>query len=298
MMLFIPFSKGTHMSSQYREKILYNHQKYNGLCSMTAVGGLQDLNTEVKLKTGQMISLRSLLKSIPATQGMTRPLLFQHFEPNSSKTVHMAVYQKMDHDHIMERMKTLEGDIKFVLATGEETKVFINSAEGMWYGSVYQNKQGHSVKTTQQTKNGLDYANHINQLLTSPPIKRSPPTTPKGTLQATLPSPKPFVSPPQQFTHPQQRAKPDSNLQQIHEEIAKQKQANTQFDIRIGKLELTTGRIDSNMDRILGILQQNHTATPPRTRKCGRTSDGMECDQENLHNSLIQYQPLRDLQHK
>jgi len=225
-MLFIPFSKGTHMSSQYREKILYNHQKYNGLCSMTAVGGLQDLNTEVKLKTGQMISLRSLLKSIPATQGMTRPLLFQHFEPNSSKTVHMAVYQKMDHDHIMERMKTLEGDIKFVLATGEETKVFINSAEGMWYGSVYQNKQGHSVKTTRQTKNGLDYANHINQLLTSPPIKRPPPTTPSGTLQATLPSPKPFVSPPQQFTHPQQRAKPDSNLQQIHEEIAKQKQAH------------------------------------------------------------------------
>jgi hypothetical protein len=161
MMLFIPFNKGTHLSAYYREKILYNHQKYNGQCSVLAVGGLQDLNNTVKLKTGQAISLQELLKSIPATQGMTRPLLFQHFEPNSMKTIHMAVYQKMDHDTIMERTKTLEGEIALLLVKGEESKVFINPAEGMWYGSVHQNKQGQTVKTTNLTKPGQDYVNHM-----------------------------------------------------------------------------------------------------------------------------------------
>ena len=58
------------------------------------------------------------------------------------KTIHMAVYQKMDHDTIMERTKTLEGEIALLLVKGEESKVFINPAEGMWYGSAHQNKQG------------------------------------------------------------------------------------------------------------------------------------------------------------
>jgi hypothetical protein len=172
MMLYIPFNERTHMSPQFREKILYNHQKYSGQCSVLAVGGLHDLNTKVKLKTGQLTSLRELLKSIPATPGMTRPFLFQHFKPNSLKTVHMAVYQKMDHDNVMERTKTLEGEIALVLAKGEETKVFINPTDGMWYGSVHQNKQGQSVKTTHLSKTGQEYARHINQLLNSPPKKR------------------------------------------------------------------------------------------------------------------------------
>jgi len=72
--------------------------------------------------------------------------------------------------------------------------------------------------------------------------------------------------------------RPDPKFQQIQEEIAKQKQANTQFDMRIGKLELTSGRIDSNVDRILNILQQDREATPPRSKKFSRTSKGMECD--------------------
>ena len=122
-------SKVPVLSNFFKE--LYNgpskqypkNQKYNGQCSVLVVGGLHDLNTKVKLKTGQLTSLRELLKSIPATPGMTRPLLFQHFVPNSLKTVHMAVYQKMDHDYVMERTKSLEGEIALVLPKGEETKV-------------------------------------------------------------------------------------------------------------------------------------------------------------------------------
>jgi len=67
----------------------------------------------------------------------------------------MAVYQKMDHDI------TFEVEIALLLVKGEESKVFINPAEGMWYGSVHQNKQGQTVKTTNLTKPGQDYVNHM-----------------------------------------------------------------------------------------------------------------------------------------
>jgi hypothetical protein len=296
MMVYIPFHEGTHMSPQFREKILYNHQKYNGQCSVLAVGGLHNLNTMVKLKTGQLTSLRELLKSIPATPGMTRPLLFQHFEPNSLKTVHMAIYQKMDHDHVMERTKTLEGEIALVLAKGEENKVFINPTDGMWYGSIHQNKQGQSVKTAHLSRTGQEYARHINQLLNSPPKKR-----PQQTQMETNPhnhqfQSRPCVTPHQQHNPTQDNPKHDPRFQQIQEEFARQKQTNANLDMRINKLQFTTTRIDSNVDRILSILQQNKETTPPRSKKISRTTDNMEC--ENYPDSLLPRQPLREIPQK
>jgi hypothetical protein len=50
-MLFIPFYEGTHMAQQYRDKIAFNHQQYNGQGGILAVGVLNDLQTEVTLKT-------------------------------------------------------------------------------------------------------------------------------------------------------------------------------------------------------------------------------------------------------
>jgi hypothetical protein len=64
LMLFIPFHEGTHMAQQYRDKIIFNRQQYNGQGEVLAVGGLNDLQTEVTLKTGQKITLPSLIKSI------------------------------------------------------------------------------------------------------------------------------------------------------------------------------------------------------------------------------------------
>jgi hypothetical protein len=92
MMLLIPFNDGTYMSPQFRDKFLFNHKKFNGQSEVLAVGGLRDLQTEVQLKTGQKITLRELVKSIPASQGISYPLLFQHFKENSSRTIHMAVF--------------------------------------------------------------------------------------------------------------------------------------------------------------------------------------------------------------
>jgi len=44
-----------------------------------------------------------------------------------------------------------------------------------------------------------------------------------------------------------------------------------QFELRINKLELTTNKIDSNVDRILDILQQDRNKSPPCSHKAQRT---------------------------
>lgn len=47
----------------------------------------------IRLKNDQVISIRMLLKSIPATQNMCHSQLFQFIEPNSSGMVTLATYQ-------------------------------------------------------------------------------------------------------------------------------------------------------------------------------------------------------------
>lgn len=66
--------------------------------------------------------------------------------------------------------------------------------------------------------------------------------------------------------------------------------------MRINKPEFTTTRIDSNVDKVLCILQQNKEATPPRYKKISRTTDNMDC--ENYPDSLVPHQLLREIQQK
>jgi hypothetical protein len=63
-------------------------------------------------------------------------------------------------------MKTLEGEIHLVIAKGEDQKVYANPAEGMWFGSINQGKSGQAINFTGLTKQGQEYANHVNRLLT------------------------------------------------------------------------------------------------------------------------------------
>jgi len=69
-----------------------------------SIGGLQNLNNMIHLKSlYHQISLRSLLKSLPATIGMSSPVLFQHVESNFSNTITMVVFQKIDHSFTIDR---------------------------------------------------------------------------------------------------------------------------------------------------------------------------------------------------
>jgi hypothetical protein len=91
MMVFIPINDGSLASSTYRDKIYYNHEKSTGDETVFSIGGLNDMKTIIKIKGNHTVSLRTLLKSLPASTGMSHPQLFKHAEPNSSGLVTMVV---------------------------------------------------------------------------------------------------------------------------------------------------------------------------------------------------------------
>jgi hypothetical protein len=142
MMLFIPLTNCASASSEYREKIIFKHNKYNGDEEAICIGGLQDLDRKITLLNGKVISIRELLKSFPASPGMSRPVLFQQVENNSSGQVVMVSYQKTDTPLVRLRQNTIEGEIKRIIAEGEAEKVFLDEVAGMWFGSVFKNKGG------------------------------------------------------------------------------------------------------------------------------------------------------------
>jgi hypothetical protein len=111
MMLFIPLNKGTHYSTDYRSKILYNHEKFIGDEAAMCLGGLRNLNTEITMKTGHKLSTRQLLKSIPASTGMSLPQLFQLVEPNSSGDVTVITYRKSDQHAVFDCREQLENNL-------------------------------------------------------------------------------------------------------------------------------------------------------------------------------------------
>jgi hypothetical protein len=67
---------------------------------------------------------------------MTSPVLFQHVEPNFTNSITMAVFQKADNPHVLARQATLEAEIRTLIATGEEHKVFLNPQDGLWFGGI------------------------------------------------------------------------------------------------------------------------------------------------------------------
>ncbi len=229
---------------------------------------------------------------------MTQPLLFQHFDANSSKLIHMAVFQKIDTEYILACKSTLEAELRQIIAPGDVNKIFLNPEEGLWFGNVQQNKKGLAVRTAQLTKTGQEYANRVSSILKSPPKKRpqikivEPPQRPSFQSTHPVPAPSKHLIPSIIQKQPNQD---DLRVLQIQEEFKKQKQANTQFDLRINKLELTTNEIDSNVDRNLDILQQDRKASPPRSHKAQQMSENMLCDQEDHPDPSGHRQPLREL---
>jgi len=94
MMIFIPLTDGTGMSTSYHSKILFNHDRFNRIEKAVCIGGLQSLNNKVTLSTRTVVTIWELLKSFPASPGMSRPFLFQQVEHSASGHVIMVAYQK------------------------------------------------------------------------------------------------------------------------------------------------------------------------------------------------------------
>jgi hypothetical protein len=96
VMLFVPLYDGANYSPAQRDKIIFNHESYIGTEEAMCISGLNNLNTPIKIKGGHEITLCILLKSLPASQGMSRPQLFQFIEPNISGITTIVTFQSAD----------------------------------------------------------------------------------------------------------------------------------------------------------------------------------------------------------
>lgn len=140
MIVFIPISDLYDSSPTFWAKLQFNHEKYISNETLFCIGGFKNLNNNIQLKNGKSISLHLLLKSIPATEGMSWPKLFQQAEPNNGATVTIVTFQDQDKELIIARQETLEEDIRNVIAAGQENQVFLNDLDGIWFSGV--NKKG------------------------------------------------------------------------------------------------------------------------------------------------------------
>jgi hypothetical protein len=87
MMAFIPMHEGVKYTDEYRHKLIVNDEAYIGTEEAISIRGLQDLNNTIKLSTGDTVTIRELLKLLPAAPQMSRPQLFQLIEMNNTGTV-------------------------------------------------------------------------------------------------------------------------------------------------------------------------------------------------------------------
>jgi hypothetical protein len=175
MLLFIPIKHGETFNQVQRNKYIFNHETYIGEEDVTAIHCLHNLNTEITLKGGTKTTIRTLLKSLPATQGMQRNRLFHIVDPNAGQTCTIATFQKSDKAFIEQRKLSLEQDIRSVLEKGEASKVFIDELEGLWFSGTIIHKNGKPVAVHTQSKTDMEFQKHSDALLNSPPQKKTQP---------------------------------------------------------------------------------------------------------------------------
>jgi hypothetical protein len=265
MSLFIPIGNVTKATPEFRLKIIFNHDKHIGDETLFCIGGFNDLNTHITLKNDKSIPLHILLKSIPASEGMSRPQLFTQVEPNPAAMVTIVTYQARDHNLVSARKATLESEIRNIIKDGEAGKVFIDDTEGIWFGGLNNPKYGRHFDSTNTNRDAIAYSSHINKVMSSPPKKRilnqpkwggGIPATPidgtptKKCSSSTAPKSGPTIPVPSVNAI-------DNHFEMIRVEINNQREINTQFNNRIGSLELTTKQIDFKLDRLLDHMENS-----------------------------------------
>ncbi len=111
MLYFIPVHLGEQYTEKQRDKFIFNHETYLGDEEVTAIHGLKDLNSEVIIKGGKAVTIRILVKSLPATNGMSRNHLFQVVNHNAGQTCTIVTFQKVDRLFIEQCKLTLEKEL-------------------------------------------------------------------------------------------------------------------------------------------------------------------------------------------
>jgi hypothetical protein len=139
MLFFISVTSklNDNYTDEQRAKYLFNHLTYLGDEDCTAILGFVDIMNEVQLKDSSVITVRTLLKSLPASPGMARNRLFQVVDLNASREFVRVTFQHCDKSYIKERKFELEKEIISYLAPGQASKVFANELKGIQFVNAY-----------------------------------------------------------------------------------------------------------------------------------------------------------------
>jgi hypothetical protein len=175
MLFFIPVASKLEVdyTDAQRAKYLFNHKTYIGEEDCTAIFGLANLENEITLKDGSIITVRTLLKSLPASPGLTRSRLFQVVDPDAAQTCTLVTFQRCDHPLVEDRKFALEKEILSHLAPDQASKVFADEFEGIKFVGAYHKNKGKVIRVQNHSKAHLDFIQHADNLLSSPPKKRT-----------------------------------------------------------------------------------------------------------------------------
>jgi len=175
MLLFIPVT--SKLESDYtdnqRTKYLFNHTTYLGDQDCIAIFGLNNLTNEVTLKDGSIITVRTLLKSLPASPGMSRNRLFQVVDPAANQDCVIATFQRCDKSFIEDRKFLLATEILSYLAPGQASVVFVDELESVSFVDAHHKNKGKVVRVHFPTQTHQEFVKHADSILSSPPKKRS-----------------------------------------------------------------------------------------------------------------------------
>ena len=193
--LFIPLYK-CNLSSEFRSQLIRMHQDRIGeQVTAITIKGWRSLSSPILVQAPDGSTLPStvkeLLLSLPASQGMVTPYLFTNIEPQANSDFFLAVYASANEALLEERLKSLSKDIHTLLAPGEITKFFIDPLRGLTFGKdIRQYTIGNQASQITSPSSAMQLQ-RLNQLVRSPPTKRS---SPRETLRSTRSKPDEFSS--------------------------------------------------------------------------------------------------------
>jgi hypothetical protein len=174
MFLFIPVTSKLEAdySDTQRAKFLFNHTTYLGDQDCIAILGLNNLSNILTLKDGSIITLRTLLKSLPASPGMSRKRLFQVVDFAAKQDCVIATFQHCDKAFIEDRKFTLQTEILSHLTSGQASIVFVDEFEGISFVDAYHKNKGKVIRVHFPSQSHQDFVKHADSILSSPPKKR------------------------------------------------------------------------------------------------------------------------------
>ena len=102
---------------------------------------------------------------------MPRTRLFQVVDIVPTQKCVLVTFQKADRQLVEDRQFDLEAELSDQLASGQASKLFIDITKGLRYGHAYHKQRGKVIKIHNPSQTHLDFVQHADRLLASPPAK-------------------------------------------------------------------------------------------------------------------------------